>query len=79
MRVTFDRHIEAMENDNLFYAGHDWADVLPAGAIMELKFNGTMPFYIGAVIREFNLERSSFSKYCQAVEACGSLAIVSRT
>lgn len=78
MRVTFDRRIEAMENDNLFYDGHDWADVFPEGAVMELKFSGTMPFYLGSVIREFNLERSSFSKYCQAVDFCGSLGAVSR-
>ena len=73
-RVTFDSQIKAVENDNLFYAGNDWVDVSGNHMVMELKFTGVLPFYINRVIKEFNLERTTYSKYTNAVEACGSLA-----
>ena len=75
-RVTFDTNIRAIENDNLFYPGNDFVEVCPRIGVMELKFTGTLPFYVYEVIKEFNLERFPYSKYCNAVEACGSLSAV---
>lgn len=72
-RVTFDKNIRAMENDNLFFTGNDLTDVSGNQTVMELKFTGTLPFYIKSVIEEFDLDRVAYSKYTNGVEACGSL------
>ena len=68
-RVTFDKNIRAMENDNLFYEGDDMNGISPEMTVMEIKFTGTLPDYMGKVIKMFNLERSAFSKYCHGVDA----------
>ncbi|MBI4114522.1 MAG: polyphosphate polymerase domain-containing protein [Candidatus Niyogibacteria bacterium] len=67
-RMTFDRHIRAAESDSLFYGGR-FFPVLEGKTIMEIKFNGTLPFYIHKIVQEFNLERVSYSKYCEAIDA----------
>ena len=74
VRITFDRAIRAREDDNLFYAGDEWEDVSRGKTVMEIKFTGLLPFYITKVIHLFNLERVAFSKYCNSVDACGSLS-----
>lgn len=71
-RVTFDKNIRAVQNDNLFYEGNDFEDVSDNYIVMELKYNGTLPFYMNQVIKEFNLDRVAFSKYAGAVDACGA-------
>jgi hypothetical protein len=73
-RITFDKNIKAIQNDNLFYVGNDMSDVSGIHTVMELKFNGTMPRYIDEVIKEFDLQRVSYSKYCNGVEADGALS-----
>ncbi|OGH59388.1 MAG: hypothetical protein A2725_00995 [Candidatus Magasanikbacteria bacterium RIFCSPHIGHO2_01_FULL_33_34] len=73
-RITFDKNIKAVQNDNLFYEGNDFEDVSGNNTVMEVKFNGSLPHYVSEVIREFDLERISYSKYCKAIEASGSLS-----
>ncbi len=73
-RVTFDKNIRAAQNDNLFYDGNDLEDVSDNYTVMELKYNGTLPFYMNQVIKEFNLDRVAFSKYAGAVDACGAVS-----
>jgi hypothetical protein len=74
-RVTFDKNIRAMENDNLFYIGPDMTDVSGNETVMELKFTGTLPFYIKEMIEEFDLSRTTYSKYCNSIDTCGSLLL----
>lgn len=74
-RITFDKNIRAMENDNLFYTGNDFMDVSGNWTVMELKYNGTLPFYINEVIKRFNLNRIAYSKYTGGVDANGSLSV----
>lgn len=73
VRITFDKRIRAKLTDDPFYGGADTTDVSGRMTVMELKFTGTLPFYIANVIQEFNLERIAYSKYCHAVDACGLL------
>lgn len=73
-RITFDKNIKAMQNDNLFYAGKDFEDVSGIYTIMEIKFNGSLPHYVSEVIKEFDLQRISYSKYCNAIESTGCLS-----
>ncbi|KKQ27894.1 MAG: hypothetical protein US42_C0004G0033 [Candidatus Magasanikbacteria bacterium GW2011_GWC2_37_14] len=71
-RITFDKNIRAAKTDDLFCDNKDLLDVFPDGVVMEIKFNGTMPFYIRGIIEFFDLQRTSFSKYCTAVDTCGA-------
>lgn len=55
----------------------DWLDdkkdgilVNPDQAILEVKFNNSLPFWFYRLIRKFNLDRRPFSKYCRSLEAC---------
>jgi SPX domain protein involved in polyphosphate accumulation len=73
-RITFDKDIKAIQNDNLFYAGNDYADVSRGITIMEIKYNGVLPFYINDIIQNFNLDRAAYSKYCNGVEGTGALS-----
>lgn len=73
LRVTFDYNIQAVENDNLFYNGSEFHDVSQGFVIMEIKFTGSLPFYIGDVIKKFSLQRIPFSKYCEGINICGSV------
>lgn len=69
LRITFDYEIRARSGDNLLYTGSDYNDVSGANVIMELKFQGMLPFYVADVIRQFELTRVPYSKYCEGLEA----------
>tara|TARA_Y100000310_G_scaffold339037_1_gene430464 strand:+ start:756 stop:1562 length:807 start_codon:yes stop_codon:yes gene_type:complete len=68
-RVTFDYAIRACESQDLFAIDCD-TDVLKDSVIMEVKFNGILPYYIKEVIDYYNLERTAYSKYCNSLESC---------
>lgn len=74
VRITFDKNLRAMENDNLYYQGPKFTDILGQNTIMELKFNGALPPYIQKVIKIFNLERVPYSKYGNGLDGCGTLS-----
>ncbi|PIR69930.1 MAG: hypothetical protein COU47_00665 [Candidatus Niyogibacteria bacterium CG10_big_fil_rev_8_21_14_0_10_46_36] len=69
VRITFDRNIRARKHNSLIYEGEDFVPVLQDKTVMEVKFNGKLPFYLHEVIREFNLHRMSYSKYCESLDA----------
>tara|TARA_Y100000310_G_C20660206_1_gene804331 strand:- start:486 stop:1247 length:762 start_codon:yes stop_codon:yes gene_type:complete len=68
-RVTFDYDIRAKETKDLFDPDLD-VQVLSEKVVMEIKFNGILPYYIREIIDQYNLERIAYSKYCNAIEAC---------
>lgn len=71
-RVTFDYHIWARESRELpgNEPGESRPNVLSDGVIMEVKFNGRLPYYIREIIEQYNLECMAYSKYCRGLEAC---------
>lgn len=71
-RVTFDYNIKASECDNLFETNFN-KDVLSDKVVMEIKFNGRLPYYIREIITMYNLERIPYSKYCNSLETCMEL------
>lgn len=75
VRITFDSNLRGAENDDVLYSGKNLVDVLGPMVILELKFNGTLPFYIHNAIKIFNLQRIAYSKYCSGIERCGSLSL----
>ncbi len=78
LRVTFDRQIRATQ-----YNGQSRLEVpvhniplnplflRPNQVVLELKYNGGCPQWMQHMVRTFNLQRRSVSKYCACVEALG--------
>jgi len=67
LRITFDSHIEAAKNSDLRLT-RLFHNVAPGRTVMEVKFLGALPFWFRKLLKEFDLRRSSFSKYVEAVE-----------
>jgi len=53
--------------------------VLPGLAVVEAKFNRIMPAWFGMIIKSYNLNRVSFSKYCFSLESCGIVSASERS
>lgn len=79
VRITFDYHIQARDGADLLYEGDEWIDVSGDKVIMEIKFNGSLPYYIAKIIHLFDLQRVSYSKYCNGIDFCGSLSYIPNT
>lgn len=76
LRITFDYGVRAKRTSDLFDMGGRFAEVSGAKVVMEVKFKGALPFYIDRVLKEFDLCRVPFSKYCLGIEACYSLPLL---
>jgi len=76
VRITFDFGVRAKRTENLFDLDGGFTSVSGTKVIMEVKFKGALPFYIERVLKEYNLSRVPFSKYCLGVEACYSLPLL---
>jgi len=71
IRLTFDKNIEVIKYDDLeslVNSDYDTASVLDSGVIMEIKFNSSLPWWFGFMVRKFNLKRGAYSKYAQALD-----------
>lgn len=69
VRVTFDTQIESLPQSELeLYPEESWDVVTSSQAVIEIKFNGLMPYWIKELIKNYQLKVDSFSKYCQGVE-----------
>jgi len=67
LRITFDAQIEAAKNSDLRLT-RLFQKVLPGKVVMEVKFLGALPYWYHKILKEFNLERTAFSKYGRSVE-----------
>jgi hypothetical protein len=67
-RITFDSHIETCFSRDLCYAS-PMKLVSPGITVMEVKFATILPAWFKEVIQRYDLSRSSFSKYANALEA----------
>jgi len=76
VRITFDYGVRAKRTEKLFDLDGGFTSVSGTKVIMEVKFKGALPFYIERVLKEHNLSRVPFSKYCLGVEACYSLPLL---
>lgn len=66
-RVTFDSNMETCFSRDLCYTPA-MKNVYPGSTIMEVKFSSILPFWFKDMLRRYNLERASFSKYTNALE-----------
>jgi len=75
-RLTFDRNLRCLPGKNaaLFYPGTDWLTV-ENRCILELKFDGEIPFFFRQLIRKLSLRVESISKYCKSIERCGAVLL----
>ncbi len=71
VRVTFDRRLYAMEEREPIVRVRDgrYAPVRSGGVVLELKFTDRCPPWMLDAVRACELRRSSFSKYCIAIDA----------
>ncbi len=67
-RVTFDTNVRCGRCSTPFFEGIPSRPLLPAGrAILELKFSGEQPDFMGRLLQKFQLQQQSISKYRMGV------------
>jgi len=71
LRLTIDSQIKASHlKDFSFSQDSDREkDLLDKATVLELKFTGSLPYWLYHLLKKYNLKRQSFSKYCRGVEA----------
>lgn len=77
-RVTFDRNIvyQACPTEDLLGDPREWRATdtvgftghVPGALVLELKCTQAVPRWMASLIRNFDLQRTGFSKYCTGVE-----------
>ncbi|MFC1712007.1 VTC domain-containing protein, partial [Patescibacteria group bacterium] len=67
LRITFDSNIQACRANDNSTNGY-YKKLLPKKFVLEVKFRGILPYWFHNIIQKYQLQRISFSKYCQAVE-----------
>lgn len=72
-RVTFDYDIEAAKPDGFNFEA-DYESVYDDLVVMEVKYNGDMPYWFYSIIERYKLTRGSFSKYCESVAVCYTMS-----
>jgi VTC domain-containing protein len=70
-RVTFDRRIVATRSTTLDARSGGRHRVLPDQAVLEIKFERSVPTWFQRLIGAYELQRISVSKYCRALEVLG--------
>lgn len=68
LRITFDTNIEVATIDDLTDPVISSRLIFPQAIVMEFKFTGSLPFWLGEIVRQYNLERQPFSKYTHGIE-----------
>ncbi len=74
-RITFDYDLKSAKINDFDPENIYLKNTMPHLAVMEVKFNGTIPPWFSYIIKSNNLNRSSFSKYCHAVEKIYKLIV----
>ncbi|MEK7082474.1 MAG: polyphosphate polymerase domain-containing protein [Patescibacteria group bacterium] len=69
VRITFDREIVACHRQDFWYTPFVVPVVGGDEVILEIKFSSSVPHWLSDLVRAFNLNRISFSKYTEAVDA----------
>lgn len=74
VRVTFDRHIvyKVSSNPEVSLNGGGWQHN-QKGVVLEIKFTGRYPAWLGRMARYFDLRQQSISKYVTSVKKACSL------
>lgn len=74
LRITFDTNVRYREGDLLLEHGHQGTLLLPEDAIMmEIKTDGSMPFWLARALSDCGILPTSFSKYGTAYQITAGL------
>jgi len=68
LRITFDSDIRVSKVDSRWNVGAQTQQIFPQIIVMEIKFTGSLPFWLAEIVRVHNLERRPFSKYAFSIE-----------
>ena len=70
VRVTFDRHLRAAATSRaeVRMGGAGFHAIGERAVILELKFNDRCPAWLLQLVKRFELRRTSYSKYCAAID-----------
>ncbi|TSC96038.1 MAG: hypothetical protein Athens101410_191 [Parcubacteria group bacterium Athens1014_10] len=63
VRVTFDSQIKAYPNKTSILSKKG-VDIFPGKIVLELKCNNTIPWWLHRIIQKYQLNRTTYSKYC---------------
>jgi len=66
-RVTFDYDIRAQLADRLTGRFDKLRAIYPTGVVLEVKYNNVLPKWFHEVIQKYQLQRITFSKYCNGL------------
>ncbi|MDP3954718.1 MAG: polyphosphate polymerase domain-containing protein [bacterium] len=69
LRITFDTELKACKKSDLLYSGFMVDADLDDNIIIEIKSNSALPFWLGEIIKKYNLKKEAISKYARGVEA----------
>jgi hypothetical protein len=71
VRVTFDRQLSslAMDKPVIKLNGPGWKPLPIDFVVLEIKFTEQFPSWLTDMVRLFNLNRQSMSKYCRSVQS----------
>lgn len=80
VRVNFDDQLVATRNLALLQPLKGARRVLQYGsAVLEIKVDNAMPFWLHDLIGKYDLQNEAVSKYCYAVRSQGRMSVVPRT
>lgn len=73
VRVTFDRRITAnpFGRDNAWSVPPYGVNVGGLSVVLELKYSGELPDWLQEVVTRFGLNRTSYSKFAECIDALG--------
>jgi hypothetical protein len=78
IRITFDRDISCnvTSNHDLGINGQGWCKLRLNGVVLEIKFTGRYPIWVGQMVKYFNLRQQSISKYVHSVKQASLLGML---
>ena len=67
LRLTFDYDLKANLVNNINYSGNNSHFIDNNFTVLEIKTNSSIPAWLGYIIKRYNLERTTFSKYANSL------------
>ncbi|MBT6458240.1 MAG: VTC domain-containing protein, partial [Planctomycetaceae bacterium] len=68
-RITFDRNLKGHWRPSHIFSAPPLRRCLPGYTVLELKFNHSIPGWLHSVIQDYELQRTSCSKYATVVQS----------
>ncbi len=78
VRITFDRNVSCNVTSNLDVGldGQGWHRLPLNSVVLEIKFTGHYPAWLGQMVKYFNLRQQSVSKYVHSIKRASLLGLL---